>query len=232
VNVREFIGTQLRGACLALESRLPDRWTSTASTVQGWLEIGRWMRQQSYHPLQTFRDRYGIFDLIGREISYKQVLYLEFGVYKGESMRYWSKLLKNPESILYGFDSFEGLPEIWQGRFPTGHFSTSGRIPDVPDTRVQFFKGWFKDTLPLLRLPPHDVLVLNMDADLYSSTKLVLDRIGGSLAVGDWLYFDEFTESENEFRAFREFVEQTGMHFTAVAESGHLKHTCFRVLGL
>jgi hypothetical protein len=208
---------------------MPAQWTTMACTVAGWLEIGRWMRERSYYPLQTFRDRYGIFDLMGREIGDKQVLYLEFGVYQGESMSYWSKLLKNTESILYGFDSFEGLPDTWLSTYPKGCFSTGGQIPDVPDTRVQFIKGWFKDTIPLFQLPPHDVLILNMDADLYSSTKFVLDSLGGSLAVGDWLYFDEFSNPQHEFRAFREFVEQTGMHFTAVAQSGHLRHVAFRV---
>jgi len=41
----------------------------------------------------------------------KKVLYMEFGVAYGASIRYWSRELKNPTSVFHGFDSFEGLPE-------------------------------------------------------------------------------------------------------------------------
>jgi hypothetical protein len=212
---------------MALGARVPAHLISKASTLAGWLEMGRWMQEQSCYPLQTLRDRYAIFDLIASEVVNRRVLYLEFGVYQGESMRYWSNLLKNPESILHGFDSFEGLPERW-GDAPKGYFSKSGQIPKIHDKRVEFFKGWFKNTLLEYRLPAHDVLVLNMDADLYSSTKFVLDRLAGSLAVGDWLYFDEFSGWQHEFRAFREFVEETRMRFEAIAGSNHLAKIAFR----
>lgn len=38
--------------------------------------------------------------------------YLEFGVYRGDSIGWWLERL-NYESNLYGFDSFEGLNEDW-----------------------------------------------------------------------------------------------------------------------
>jgi Macrocin-O-methyltransferase (TylF) len=218
----------LKRASVALGARMPSQLIGKACTVAGWLEMGWWMREQSCYPPRTLSDRNAIFDLVGTAVADIQVLYLEFGVYQGESIRYWSKLLTNPASLLHGFDSFEGLPESWAEDHPSGHFSTAGQIPEVSDSRVKFFKGWFEDTLPRYQLPAHSALVVNMDADLYSSTKFVLDHLAGWLGVGDWLYFDEFSCWQHEFRAFREFVEETGMRFEGVAESNNLWNIAFR----
>lgn len=53
------------------------------------------------------------------------MLYLEFGVYKGESLRYWARELKHPDSKLHGFDSFEGLPKDFDvnGRYGKSAFN-------------------------------------------------------------------------------------------------------------
>ena len=67
-----------------------------------------------------------------------------------------------------------------------------------------------------------------MDADLYTSTKYVLEFLRNSITVGDWLYFDEFSNWQHEFRAFREFVWDTGMRFRAVAECNGLWNVAFR----
>jgi hypothetical protein len=186
------------------------------------------MREQSCYPVQTLKDRNEIFDLIGRDVGDAEVLYLEFGVYQGESMRYWSSLLKNSRSILHGFDSFEGLPEHWGNDYPKGRFSTGGKLPQIPDGRVRFFKGWFNETLPRYSLPAHERLVINMDADLYTSTKYVLEALGDRIEIGAWLYFDEFSDWQHEFRAFREFVQDTGMRFRAVAECDALYRIAFQ----
>ncbi len=196
--------------------------------LAGWVEIGCWMRQQNLVPANRLTGREQIFDLIGREVGNKQVLYLEFGVYEGESIRYWSRVLKNPESMLHGFDSFEGLPERWNADHPKGRFSTGGCIPEVGDGRVKFFRGWFEDTLPRYVPPAHEALVINMDADLYSSTRYVLQHLRELIVVGTWLYFDEFSSWQHEFRAFREFVEETGMRFETVAECDCLWNIAFR----
>jgi hypothetical protein len=135
-----------------------------------YLELGKWMRTQGFAQGRWFAQREQLFDLVGKAIANRVVLYLEFGVFEGEATRYWSRLLLNPNSNLHGFDSFEGLPENWIPECPKGHFSTGGRIPQIDDKRVKFFKGWFEETLPNYQFPDHEVLVINLDADLYSST--------------------------------------------------------------
>src|ERR1700677_4417473 len=64
--------------------------------------------------------------------------YLEFGVYKGYSLRVWANLNRNSASRLFGFDSFEGLPEDWVASKPKGTFTTGGKAPDIGDRRVDF----------------------------------------------------------------------------------------------
>ena len=39
-------------------------------------------------------------------------------------------------------------------------------MPVINDPRVKFFKGWFDQTLTTYSVLPHDVLVVNLDADL------------------------------------------------------------------
>lgn len=53
-----------------------------------------------------------------------------------------------PARKVHGFDSFERLPESWQGyHLDAGHFSRDGRMPRVR-VNVTLHPGWFKDTLP------------------------------------------------------------------------------------
>ncbi len=72
-----------------------------------------------------------------------------------------------------------------------GQFDASGRVPITDDPRVRFFKGWFTQVLPRYYLRAHDVLVINMDADLYSSTIYVLNYLRPHIKPGTLIYFDE-----------------------------------------
>jgi hypothetical protein len=180
------------------------------------LEIGYLVRQLGFKMGDVknwAEDRTELFDMVGREVGDREVLYLEFGVHEGEATRYWSKLLTNPNSKLHGFDSFEGLPEDWHSQMPKGHFSTNGRMPVIDDERVQFFKGWFDQTLPAYQVPEHEVLVLNFDADLYSSTLCALQNLAPHIVPGTYLYFDEFPDAMHELRAFAEFCSSSPRKF-------------------
>jgi len=193
------------------------------------IDTARWLREHSMLPFKaSFPRRESIFNVIADATRERQVLYLEFGVFEGYSMRYWSKALKNPRSILHGFDSFEGLPATWKEDHPRGRFAKGGAPPQIPDTRVTFFKGWFGETLANYTLPAHEELIINIDCDLYSSAKCVLDSLKDSIHVGTWLYFDEFGSWDHEGRAFRELVEETGMRFEPEAESAATWSASFR----
>jgi O-methyltransferase len=193
-----------------------------------YLEVGRWMRAKCYEAGRRFSRRTELFDLVGKQVGACQVLYLEFGVFRGDATRYWSKLLLNPNSKLHGFDSFEGLPQNWLPHRQKGCFSVDGAIPQIDDNRVAFFKGWFDETLPKYECPPHEVLVINMDADLYSSTMCVLKALKNEIVPGTYIYFDEFNSRNHELRAFDEFMNETGMKFSLVGATRTLQHAVFK----
>jgi len=99
-------------------------------------------------------------------------LWLEFGVASGKSINYFSKFTND---TVYGFDSFEGLPEDWRGGFNKGAFNRNG-IPPKVNSNVELIKGWFNETLePFIKTKNKKISFIHMDADLYSSTKYIFD---------------------------------------------------------
>jgi hypothetical protein len=192
------------------------------------LETGRWMKSRGFLPTKYLHTREQIFELIANEIGRDPVLYLEFGVYQGRSMRIWSNLLEDTLSHLHGFDTFEGLPERWNARAEQGRFSLHGDMPVFDDPRVILFKGIFEDSLRNYKMPSHERLVINIDADLYSSAIVVLRELQPFMIPGTYLYFDEFSDRQHELRAFDEFLQSSGMAFALRGCDHTLSHVVFQ----
>ena len=143
----------------------------------------------------------------------REGLYLEFGVHTGSTLRTITELA--PAGAVYGFDSFEGLPEDWRTQFPAGAFAVDA-LPEVPG--AELVVGWFDQVLPgFLAEHTEAVAFLHLDADLYSSTKTVLDALEPRLRPGTVVVFDEYFNfpqwEEHEHRAWTEFVARTGLRF-------------------
>src|ERR1044072_7557290 len=134
---------------------------------------------------------------------------LEFGVATGRTVRTIADARDGKE--VYGFDSFEGLPEAWLNGMPKGAFARDD-LPDVPG--AELVVGLFADTLPGF-LDKHDghVDFLHVDGDLYSSAKTVLDHCGDRLRPGSIVHFDEFFNypgwQAHEYRAWLEHLAAT-----------------------
>jgi hypothetical protein len=160
----------------------------------------------------TFATREELWSVACERIApTEEVVFLEFGVWEGYSIRRFSKLFQNASSRFYGFDSFEGLPEQWEEK-GKGYFSTKGSVPLVDDSRVQFVKGWFQNTVPkFFRENPRVVsaknIVVHFDADLYSSTLFLLNLLGQWIPRYHFV-FDEF--SGHETRALYNFLQSSG----------------------
>ncbi|MGH3931889.1 MAG: class I SAM-dependent methyltransferase [Pseudonocardiaceae bacterium] len=136
---------------------------------------------------------------------------LEFGVYKGRTLTVIADARKHKQ--VFGFDSFQGLPEDWRSDIPAGTFATE-QLPDI--VGAELVVGLFDDTLgDFLANHPGPVAFLHLDADLYSSTVTVLKHVGPRLHPGSVIVFDEYFNypgwQQHEHRAWREFVAQTGI---------------------
>jgi len=82
-----------------------------------------------------------IFDSIILDLlKMKNPRVYEFGVWKGQSINYFSERL--PGATFYGFDSFLGLPEGWEGNhISKGYFDLNGKIPQGINANVRIVKG-------------------------------------------------------------------------------------------
>jgi hypothetical protein len=86
-----------------------------------------------------------------------------------------------------------------------------GQPPQFDDPRVDFEVGLFQQTLAsfLRKRALVNVKVINIDADLYSSTLHVLATLSPYLNPGDIIIFDEFLAwrtPADQFRAFEDFT--------------------------
>lgn len=139
-------------------------------------------------------------------------LVLEFGVASGRTI---SHMASHSKSAIYGFDSFEGLPESWRTGFEKGRFA--GGLPPVPPN-AQLIKGWFNETLPeFLAGHKEQVSLLHVDCDLYSSTKTIFDLLTPRLNPGCVIVFDEYWNypgwKQHEQKAFFEYLKQSGRSY-------------------
>lgn len=189
------------------------------------VRLSQFLKENRHAP--RLENRYRLYDrmiaTLGLEAEALQ--YLEFGVFKGDSIRYWAAANRNPGSSFSGFDSFEGLPEDWFKGMPKGAFDVGGQFPDSDDHRVQFVKGWFSESLkPFLREhrpDPSKRTVLHLDADLYSSTYYVLNCLyfDNWIKPGTVLIFDEVVVASiahTEFRAFWDFVQVMNLRYKVI----------------
>ncbi|SDR50079.1 Macrocin-O-methyltransferase (TylF) [Paraburkholderia tuberum] len=134
-------------------------------------------------------------------------LICEFGVFSGRSINH---IASHVNTEVYGFDSFEGLPERWRDGYGQGFFKVD-RLPKV-SKNVVLIKGWFDKTLPdFVKSQSKAVAFLHIDCDLYSSTKTIFDNLGEKIKPGCVIVFDEYFNypgwKEGEIKAFHEFLE-------------------------
>jgi O-methyltransferase len=110
------------------------------------------------------------------------------------------------DRVVWGADSFAGLPAPDERRYPadsgdTGHtleelavgideVRDNFRRYDLLDDQVKLLKGWFNETLPTVR----DRLwaVVRLDGDLYESTMDGLVNLYPGISPGGYLIVDDY----------------------------------------
>ncbi len=156
---------------------------------------------------------------------------LEFGVFEGRSLAVIAEARKGRD--VYGFDSFEGLPEDYRPHVRQGAFALDRR-PQVDG--AELVVGWFDDTLPgFLETHPGPVDFLHVDGDLYSSAVTVLTLVGPRLQPGSVVIFDEFFnypgwDDSGEFRAWEEDLERTGATVAYEAYTSNNEQVVVRIV--
>lgn len=136
---------------------------------------------------------------------------LEFGTaqgYASAKILYAIRHLGLEDRVSFlGFDSFEGLPEAanpedrgfrgndWiQGSYRASLARIEAHCAQKGYRNASFHPGYFEDSLTpeLIRgLEDRPPVLVWLDCDLYSSTRLVLERLAPVLPTGCVLYFDD-----------------------------------------
>jgi O-methyltransferase len=206
-------------------------------SIAQWARFARWC---NIHPIdqpsnfKQFKDRTSLYDSVIRNerLNFQPINYLEFGVYKGDSIRAWVNKIGHPDSRFVGFDTFTGLPERWRRSEPKGWFNADGVTPNLNDDRVGFEVGLFQDTLPAFvkRADLSRRLVFNMDADLFTSTFYVLAMFAPYLKPGDIFFFDEFDCPLDEYRAFDDFIRSFRLKYEVLGATPGYTRVCIKIL--
>lgn len=148
-------------------------------------------------------------------------LWLEFGVHAGGTINRISNYTNN---IIYGFDSFEGLPDDWHGRiedngvhYPKGTFSLGGKLPKVKPN-VSLIKGWYKNTLPeFIKQNNLSISFIHIDSDIYQSAKDIFLCTHKNIKNNCIIVFDELIGykgyEQHEWKAWWEFVDEHNILF-------------------
>ncbi len=202
-------------------------------------ELSRWIwkhKKDCKNDFMTFsfdfKKRETLYEMVINEQRLDEIDYLEFGVYKGDSFKWWMNRIGNSNSRFYGFDTFTGLPEKW-GRFAAGDMNSGNHPPVIDDPRHQFYQGLFQQTfLPFLKeYNPYRRKVIHMDADIYSSTLYVLTLFTPYLKKGDIIFFDEFNVPLHEFKAFKEWTSSFYIDYKVLGGVNNFYQTAIMITG-
>jgi hypothetical protein len=72
-------------------------------------------------------------------------LWLEFGTHDATTINLIAEIMHKygkENQIIYGFDSFKGLPEDWRKEGDRYNFDLKGKLPNVAWPNIRLVKGW------------------------------------------------------------------------------------------
>lgn len=149
---------------------------------------------------------------------------VEFGTYFGHWIQVLCETLEKRQwnRKVWGFDSFEGLPEpdvklnpdCWtKGMYSAPFEEVKARLQVDKRDYLQLVKGWFDKTLvesPATTI--EKIAFARLDGDLYESCVPCLQYLDGRMVDGAVLVFDDwqFSTEIGEPRAFKEWLDAGG----------------------
>ena len=163
---------------------------------------------------------------------------MEFGVYQG----FWLEQLDEAcrsiglERPIWGFDSFEGLPEVdeqhdlncWEkGQYAADVEDVAKRLKCGERSYIKLVKGWFAESFQRAEVQAiQELAFVRIDCDLYQPACECLEFIKDRLIDQAILVFDDWGPNLNkgEAKACAEWLPNCGMRFEFLAWNsiGHL----------
>ena len=169
---------------------------------------------------------------------------MEFGVYQGLTLKIISEHFS--KQTVWGFDSFEGLPETWfmksqvgarRSQQPPGKFALDKQelqvlVNQFAKRKVKLIPGWFNQTIvPWMNDNPGVISFLHIDCDLYSSTIDILTLLNDRIVPGTVIVFDEMYPwndvdqydlwAQGEFQALGEWIGNHQRRFCTLYRNQH-----------
>lgn len=132
--------------------------------------------------------------------------------------------LAGPDRLVWGFDSFEGMPPLSEEDEGSGEFfvgiqcsgpegeeavATTFNALGLAMDNVRLVKGWFEESVPARVDEIGEIAILRLDNDWYRSTRFCLetlhDRVkpGGAVIIDDYFDFTGCRRAVDEFREAR-----------------------------
>ena len=149
---------------------------------------------------------------------------IEAGVWRGGAsifMRGYLAAYEIENRKVWVADSFEGMPKPTLPQ-DAGYDFSPEKMPILAvsleevkeifrrygllDDRVEFLKGWFKETLP--HAPIGKIALARLDGDLYESTMDSLNALYHKIEPGGYLIIDDYGDFEPCRRAVDEFRDK------------------------
>ncbi len=187
---------------------------------------------EEYMPMaKPVNSSFDVFDFVFEKYPVTSGLVLEFGVFTGKSINYIANKIKLD---VFGFDSFEGLPENWRDGFAQGAFDLKGSGLPECKPNVHLIKGWFEHTIPIF-LNDHNekISFIHVDCDLYSSTTTIFEMLKDQLAETVIIVFDEYFNypgwKKHEHLAFMEFINKTGYKYDYICYNKNHEQVAVRL---
>lgn len=157
---------------------------------------------------------------------------LEFGVSGGVSLGQFGELF--PDRQIFGFDSFEGLPDDWALTVKKGAYAIPReKIKRVP-LNATLVEGWFEHSVPrFLETFQREIALIHIDCDIYSSTVTVLNSLSDRIRPGCVIEFDEYFNysgwRHHEWKAWQEFVDLHTIQYEYIGYTRRDKCVAVRV---
>jgi hypothetical protein len=206
----------------------PELLSKSVAIVGERIALGSWYKSNFKSEIDPVSHRFELLSLALEELK-GNFVYLEFGVASGDSMRHVAnKALKMNGVGLHGFDTFTGLAESHHDAVLIGSFDQLGVTPQIEG--VNWHVGFFQETFFGNEDYLDNKLIVMLDADLYSSTRYILEKISTKLKDGDFIYFDDLHIPNQERLALTEALRK-GLKLKLVSRSKEGRSALFRVIG-